>query len=273
MFGGKDRLVDLFDSILWSAVSLGRMEDPAASYLSAVDENDTLFTLEQAAAAAEQFSALIRDAVPQEALDWTEDQAIEAFASGQAIALLAGQDRLEDIAGAMEEVTWGVAAIPGGPRARPSPAWSSPVLAWRLPRRMWQRRALPHLPVQRGQQHPPGQGLRHGAHPHHRRRPGASLEKTGLSVNLLMVRRADWYFYAQEPLMYRAQEAGGRRPIRPCRRFLAGEMTQQELLASFDGTGARPGPARGSCGRRKRRQNSDLGPRDTGAFSHLAGPM
>ena len=49
VFGGKDRLVDLFDSILWSAVSLGRMEDPAASYLSAVDENDTLFTLEQAA--------------------------------------------------------------------------------------------------------------------------------------------------------------------------------------------------------------------------------
>ena len=114
VFGGKDRLVDLFDSILWSAVSLGRMEDPAASYLSAVDENDTLFTLEQAATAAEQFSALIRDAVPQEALDWTEDQAIEAFTSGQAIALLAGQDRLEDIAGAMEEGTWGVAAYPRG---------------------------------------------------------------------------------------------------------------------------------------------------------------
>ena len=122
VFGGKDRLVDLFDSILWSAVSLGRMEDPAASYLSAVDENDTLFTLEQAAAAAEQFSALIRDAVPQEALDWTEDQAIEAFTSGQAIALLAGQDRLEDIAGASGGGHLGRGCLSRGPRARPS-AW------------------------------------------------------------------------------------------------------------------------------------------------------
>ena len=62
-----------------------------------------------------------------------------------------------------------------------------------------------------------------------------SLEETGLSVNLLMVRRADWYFYAQEPLMYRAQEGWRETANQALREFLAGEMTQQELLASFDG--------------------------------------
>lgn len=236
VFGGKDRLVDLFDSILWSAVSLGRMEDPAASYLSAVDENDTLFTLEQAAAAVEQFSALIRDAVPQEALDWTEDQAIEAFTSGQAIALLAGQDRLEDIAGAMEEGTWGVAAYPRGTTgtAITSLEFTGFGVAASAENVGNAVHFLTYLSNGDNNTH---LAKACGTVPIHTTAADLepSLEETGLSVNLLMVRRADWYFYAQEPLMYRAQEGWRETANQALQEFLAGEMTQQELLASFDG--------------------------------------
>ena len=83
VFGGKEHLVDLFDSILWSAVNLGRMADTAAGYFSAVEGNDTLFTWEQAPQALEQLSTLVKGAVPEEALSWTEDQAIEAFVNGE----------------------------------------------------------------------------------------------------------------------------------------------------------------------------------------------
>ena len=103
VFGGQEHLVDLFDSVLWSTTNVGRMADTAASYFSNVEGNTTLFTLEHAASAVEQFAQLVESAVPQEALTWTEDQAVEAFINGEAITLIAGQDRMEEIAAAMDE--------------------------------------------------------------------------------------------------------------------------------------------------------------------------
>src|SRR5699024_5150909 len=100
VFGGQEHLVDLFDSVLWSTTNVGRMADTAASYFSNVEGNTTLFTLEHAASAVEQFAQLVEGAVPQEALTWTEDQAVEAFINGEAITLIAGQDRMEEIAAA-----------------------------------------------------------------------------------------------------------------------------------------------------------------------------
>ena len=114
VFGGREHLVDLFDSILWSAANLNRMADPAAGYFSAVEGSDTLFALEQASQALEQLSTLVEGAVPEEALSWMEDQAVEAFVSGEAIALIAGQDRMEEIASALGEEALGVAGYPRG---------------------------------------------------------------------------------------------------------------------------------------------------------------
>ena len=62
----------------------------------------------------EQLSTLVEGAVPEEALSWTEDQAVEAFVSGEAIALIAGQDRMEEIASALGEEALGVAGYPRG---------------------------------------------------------------------------------------------------------------------------------------------------------------
>ena len=79
-----------------------------------MEGNTTLFTLEHAASAVEQFAQLVEGAVPQEALTWTEDQAVEAFINGEAITLIAGQDRMEEIAAAMDEGAWDVAGYPRG---------------------------------------------------------------------------------------------------------------------------------------------------------------
>ena len=61
-----------------------------------------------------------------------------------------------------------------------------------------------------------------------------SLEETGLAVNLLMVRRADWYYYAQEPVMYQAYEGWRDLANDALREFLSGEKDQRELLEEFD---------------------------------------
>ena len=207
VFGGKDRLVDLFDSILWSAVSLGRMEDPAASYLSAVDENDTLFTLEQAAAAAEQFSALIRDAVPRRGPGLDRGPGHRGLHQRPGHCPAGGQDRLEDIAGAMEEGTWGVAAYPRGTTgtAITSLEFTGFGVAASAENVGNAVHFLTYLSNGDNNTH---LAKACGTVPIHTTAADLepSLEETGLSVNLLMVRRADWYFYAQEPLMYRAQE-------------------------------------------------------------------
>ena len=137
VFGGQEHLVDLFDSVLWSTTNVGRMADTAASYFSNVEGNTTLFTLEHAASAVEQFAQLVEGAVPQEALTWTEDQAVEAFINGEAITLIAGQDRMEEIAAAMDEGAWDVAGYPRGTVGLAVTSLSSRALGWRHPPSRW----------------------------------------------------------------------------------------------------------------------------------------
>ena len=49
-----------------------------------------------------------------------------------------------------------------------------------------------------------------------------------------MVRRADWYYYAQEPVMYQALAGWREQAGDSLRKFLAGDLGQQELLGQFD---------------------------------------
>ena len=235
VFGGQEHLIDLFDSILWSSANLGRMKDPAASYFSAVEDHETLFTLDQTADAMEQFTTLIESVVPQEALTWTEDQAVEAFTSGKAIALLAGQDRMEEIAGAMEEGTWDVAAYPRGIAgvAIANLEFTGFGLSASCQNPGNAAHFLTYLSNEDNNTH---LAKVSGTVPIHTTAADMepSLEETGLAVNLLMVRRADWYYYAQEPVMYQAYEGWRDLANDTLREFLSGEKSQQELLEEFD---------------------------------------
>ncbi|MGI6254010.1 MAG: extracellular solute-binding protein [Acutalibacter sp.] len=234
VFGGKEHLVDMFDSMLWSSVVLGRISDPAAAYFSKVDENDTVFTLEQAANAVDQFQELIQGAVPQESLDWTEDQAVEAFTQGKAVALLAGQDRMDEISSSMEEGTWDVAAYPRGIAGQAitgleytgfgvAATSENPGNAIHFLTYLSNRDNNTHLASVCGI--PPIHTVAADLEP--------SLEETPLAVNLLMVRRADWYYYAQEPVMYQAMDGWRQEADASLREYLAGERSKDQLLDGF----------------------------------------
>lgn len=235
VFGGKDHLVDLFDSILWSAVNLGRMADTAAGYFSAVEGNDTLFTLEQAPQALEQLSTLVEGAVPEEALSWTEDQAIEAFVNGEAIALIAGQDRMEEIASALGEEALGVAGYPRGLSgiAITGLEYTGFGVAAASQQAGNAVHFLTYLSNSDNNTH---LAKACGTVPIHTTASDLepSLEEGTLAVNMEMVRRANWYYYAQEPQMYQAQEGWRDQANDALGEYLSGKLSQQELLEEFD---------------------------------------
>lgn len=235
VFGGKDHLVDLFDSMVWSGVNLGRLEDPAAGYFSAVEDHDTVFTLEQAATAAEQLATLVESCVPEEALTWTEEEAVEAFTQGKAIMLLAGQDQMEKIASSMEEGTWDAAAYPRGIAGVAitgldftgfGVAASSENVG----------NAVHFLTYLSNGDNNTHLSKVSGTVPIHTTAADMelSLAESSLAVNLLMVRRVDWYFYAQEPVMYQAHEGYRDWANDLLREYLAGQTGQQELLDQLD---------------------------------------
>lgn len=235
VFGGKDHLIDMFDSMVWSGVNLGRLEDPAAGYFSAVEDHDTVFTLEQAATAAEQLETVVESCVPEESLTWTEEEAVDAFIQGKSITLLAGQDQMEKISSSMEEGTWDVAAYPRGIAGVAitgldftgfGVAASSENVG----------NAVHFLTYLSNGDNNTHLSKVSGTVPIHTTAADMelSLEESGLAVNLLMVRRADWYFYAQEPVMYEAYDGYRDWANDLLREFLAGKTSQQELLEELD---------------------------------------
>lgn len=235
VFGGQDGLVDLFDSIVWSAVNLGRMEDPAASYFSAVEGHDTIFTVEEAAKGTEQLVALMENTIPQEALTWTEEQAVEAFIDGKAITLLAGQDKMEKIASSMKDGSWDVAAYPRGITG--TAVTGLEFTGFGVAASSEHAGNAVHFLTYLSN----GDNNTHlakvcGTVPIHTTAASMepSLEETDLAINLLMVRRADWYNYAQEPVMYDAFEGYRDWADGLLRECLAGQRSQQELLAELD---------------------------------------
>lgn len=235
VFGGQDHLVDMFDSMVWSGVNLGRLEDPAAAYFSAVEDHDTVFTLEQSATAAEQLSTVVESCVPQESLTWTEEEAVDAFIQGKAITLLAGQDQMDKIASSMEEGSWDVAGYPRGIAGVAitgldftgfGVAASSENVG----------NAVHFLTFLSNGDNNTHLSKVSGTVPIHTTAADMelSLEESHLAVNLLMVRRADWYFYAQEPVMYQAYEGYRDWANDLLRDFLSGQTSQQELLEELD---------------------------------------
>lgn len=234
VFGGKERLVDLFDSMLWSAVVLGRISDPAAAYLSKVEDHATVFTLDQAKAAADQLQELMEGAVPRESLDWTEDRAVEAFIEGKAIALLAGQDRMGQIASAMDEDAWNVAAYPRGIAGQAVIGLEYTGFGVAASSEN-QGNAVHFLTYLSNRDNNTHLSAVCGTVPIHTVAAALepALEASPLAVNLLMVRRADWYYYAQEPVMYQAMDGWRQRADEDLRAYLNGGLSQEQLLDGF----------------------------------------
>ena len=219
-----------------------------------------MFTLEQAPQALEQLSTLVEGAVPEEALSWTEDQAIEAFVNGEAIAPHRragpyGGDRLR----------------PGGrgpgrgrlpqraQRHRYSPAWSTPALGWRQPPRQ-AGNAVHFLTYLSNSDNNTHLAKACDTVPIHTTASDLepSLEEGTLAVNMEMVRRANWYYYAQEPQMYQAQGGlAGPGQRRPGGVPFRGSSPSRSCWRSLTAIGPRHWRTKVPCGKQNRKNKRE----------------
>lgn len=235
--GGRDKLVDLFDDILWSSAGLGAMINPAGSYFCAYEGHDTLFSLEQAGTALEQFTQLVEEAMPEDALTWTEDQAVEAFLEGKAATLLASQSQMEKIAASMDEDSWAVSGVPMGSAGVAisglgftgfgvASATEHPGNAVHFLTFLSNSDNNTHLAKVSGQVpiHTNAWDLE----------PSFASEGGLLAIHQTIDRRTDLYAFALEPHMYQAFAEYRGLADDVLREYLSGKMNQEDTLDTLD---------------------------------------
>ena len=139
------------------------------------------------------------------------------LSTGRPLPLIAGQDRMEEIASALGEEALGVAATPEGSAASLFTGLEYTALGWRQPPRQ-AGNAVHFLTYLSNSDNNTHLAKACDTVPIHTTASDLepSLEEGTLAVNMEMVRRANWYYYAQEPQMYQAQGGlagpGQRRP-------------------------------------------------------------
>ncbi len=102
---------EYFDAVLWSTLGQGALADPAAGYFLREDGAGTVFASDKAPEAAELFAKVMAVRLND---DLTEEEAVDAFAAGEAFALLADARTAQALAQAMPEGSWKAAGIPQG---------------------------------------------------------------------------------------------------------------------------------------------------------------
>ena len=174
-FGGKERLGQLFDAALWGDLSLGRLGAQGAAYFAAGDEHLTIFTWEMLPEAVENFKEHYQSYTLPQSLEWTEDQAVEAFLNGEAAILFAGSGVGEELAASLPEGSWGTIGPVQG--ATGASVISDQYVGWAVSAHSEEPEIAAHFSEYRKthnegvfEQHPLRQDDRSPAHP--RLRPG-----------------------------------------------------------------------------------------------------
>lgn len=98
---------ELFNSILWSTLGVGRIADRAAGYYPPRTDQRTVFSTEQAQTAVELLQKVWE--VRVEGSD-----PVEAFVQGKTGMLIAGHEAAETLAQKMPEGTWTAVGLPEG---------------------------------------------------------------------------------------------------------------------------------------------------------------
>lgn len=232
-FAGKDRLAQVFDSVLWSTLGPSALEDPALGYFT---PGATAFTDAKAYGAAEQFAWVMQEAVLPECLDWDEEQALAAFLDGRAGVLLADREALAAIARQMEPEQWTTWRYPKGNSGKAvfSPdsfeGWAIAAgteraeLAWDL------------LSYLSNTENNTRWAVQTGALPLHstalEREP--ALSEGNLAPELLMLKKAGEYSLALPHLGERPLDQWRETEDALLRQCLAGELETVELLVRLD---------------------------------------
>lgn len=235
-FAGKEKLVDYFDAMVWSAISVGRIADPAAAYFSAEDERKSIFSLEKTPNGVAQFAQVMKTAALEDAWNWTEKEALAAFLDGRAGMLLAGRDVMPALREAMGDGTWAVLGYPRGIIG--SAVFADEFTGWGISAATKEEEIAAHfLTYLSNADNNTHFAKMCGTLPIHLEAADmeVSLLETDLAVELDMVKRGNWYQYASEPVMYRAYEGYREQANERLRGFLRGEVSQDELLSWLDG--------------------------------------
>lgn len=113
-FAGGETLAELFDTFVWSAVSLGGTAGAGAGYFTPGEDVESIFSLKNALSGAEQFVRMMEKVALPEAVNWTQDEAVQAFIDGRAGMLLADRSAVEVLKESMPEGTWKAEGFPRG---------------------------------------------------------------------------------------------------------------------------------------------------------------
>lgn len=234
-FAGSESLVDMFNSVIWSAVLTGRMSDPSVAHFSAVSGTTTVFELEQADKAVDQFEQIVKNAILPESLDFTEEEAVAAFCNGEAAMLLADRSYYNEISAAMPKDSF---KTEGYPRGLSGTAVIQPksYLGWGISSKSENvETALHFLTFLSNADNNTHYAKMTGAMPIHLEsvHMEESLSETNRSAELIMANRADWYQFGSVPAAYKANDGFEAEADKLLRSFIDGETSKSALLEYF----------------------------------------
>lgn len=234
-FGGKERLGQLFDAALWGDVSLGRLADQGAGYFAAGEDHVTVFTWEMALESVEHFKERYQAYALPQSFDWTEDQAVEAFLSGEAAILFAGSGVAEELAEAMPQGSWeSIGPVLGDTGAS---VITDTFTGWGVSAYSEETEIAAHFLL----------FLSNADNNTHFAKETGSLpiHLTALEMEpsllegprggeMYVMEKNDWYQYASPPVLYQAYEGWPQRQDEMVRAFLSGSLSGEELLTEMD---------------------------------------
>ena len=234
-FAGKDRLSFYFDAIVWSAIQHKRLADPGAGYFSLADEGKSIFSTDRVSAGTDQFLQVMTTALPG-SLDWTEEQAIQAFQEGKAGILLADRSAQKVLRETMPEGSWAMEAFPRGLSGTAGLSVKS-FVGWGVSAKTKEEEIAVHfLTFLSNADNNTHYAKECGTLPIHAEAAALeeSLTEGELAVEVDMASRSDWYRYALPPTMYQAYEGFREQEEEQLRKFVDGELSKDDLLTWLD---------------------------------------
>lgn len=233
---GEDRLADYFDDMLWSYLTLGRIREPEAAYFYPSVQPATVFFQEKSDKAAEQFLEVMRVAVLPEALHYSTEEAVQAFLEGRAGLLLADRSAAEALNASMPEGSWAAREFPLE-RTSLSVTSLNSFRGWGISAGSPEKEIAFHfLSFLSGSDNNTHLAVTFGSLPVHTTSVylEPDLSESAGAVELSMFREPDSFQYASEPVSSPAYEGYREQINEKLRDYIAGELSQEELLTWLD---------------------------------------
>ncbi len=236
-FAGRDKLVNLFDAMVWSAVGMRRIAVDSNAYFHS--KTATVFSLESAGDGVEQFRQVIEELALPEAVNWTKEEAVQAFCDGEAAVLLADRSVMAQLRASMPENAWAGYGFPRGVgntavfSLNSFQGWGISAAAEKAGD--WEN-AFHFLTFLSNADNNTHYAKVCGALPIHVE--AADLEEFfsegDFGPETEMLAHPDWYFYVSRPTMFQACEGYEELADEKVRQFLNGGLSQSELLDWMD---------------------------------------